>query len=283
MKDLDSLSTEEKLNLAKSMFDYEQSTGLLRSKRTNKILRSRSPEKDTYVVTFAGKRISQHRIVWLMHKEEWPEFFVRHRNGNKLDNKIENLMSEQEFRDLQHQQKLEAERTRKYRLLNHPMGDQDEAEYSGRDRFPASAVLKEFRFEEDPERGGILLRKYKSTNSAEYREVGRIQRMGGRQYRVLTFRQSTVMAHRISWVLKFGEWPRGRISFADGNTLNISPDNLLEAKVYRKPKHPVLPLPPNMEERANELENNAQEILTERAEQAHQLTEKTHAQIRTPQ
>ena len=269
MSDLDTLTTKEKLNLARTLFEYEETTGLLRSKRTGRILRSLSPDKDAYVADFAGKRISQHRIVWLLHKEEWPEFFVRHRNGNKLDNKIENLMCDQEFRDLQRQQRMEAEQTRKYRLLNHPMGDQEEAEYSGRDRFPASAILREFRFEEEPERGGILLRRYKGANSAEYREVGRIQNMGGRQYRVLTFRQSTVMAHRISWVLKFGTWPRGRLSFADGNTLNINPDNLLEAEVYRNPRNRNYQheLPPHMEEQAKQLEGNAQEILTKRAEQ----------------
>ena len=264
---LDRMSTEQKLALAKELFTYDETTGLLRSKWSGKPLLSKGPSKDIYVANFGGKRISQHRIVWLMIKGEWPEFFIRHRNGNKLDNRPENLISEEEFRAIQRDQRKEEERVRKYRLLEHPLGDRHEKDSKG--NFPVADILADFSFIADHGGGGTLLRRNRSGHRNEFREVGRLQTVGKSRYRVLTYRGETVMAHRISWVLHFGAWPRGRLSFADGNTLNINPDNLLEAEVYRNPRNRNYQheLPPHMEEQAKQLEGNAQEILTKRAEQ----------------
>lgn len=40
---------------------------------------------------FCGKRITAHKIVWLLHGKEWPDFRIYHVDGDKANNRIENL------------------------------------------------------------------------------------------------------------------------------------------------------------------------------------------------
>jgi HNH endonuclease/AP2 domain len=40
---------------------------------------------------FFGARHQAHRVVWAYHYGEWPEFEIDHINGNRADNRIENL------------------------------------------------------------------------------------------------------------------------------------------------------------------------------------------------
>lgn len=47
---------------------------------------------DGYVyVKFNGKRIPIHRIVWFVNTGKWPELDIDHINGNRSDNRFENL------------------------------------------------------------------------------------------------------------------------------------------------------------------------------------------------
>lgn len=41
-------------------------------------------------VCYRGKRIGAHRLVWYMHHRRLPDY-IRHKNGIKTDNRIENL------------------------------------------------------------------------------------------------------------------------------------------------------------------------------------------------
>jgi len=42
-------------------------------------------------VSFDSKRYLAHRVVWLYVHGSWPEFDIDHINGNKSDNRLENL------------------------------------------------------------------------------------------------------------------------------------------------------------------------------------------------
>lgn len=42
-------------------------------------------------VRLGFKTFRSHRIVWLMHHDKWPECEIDHINGNRSDNRIENL------------------------------------------------------------------------------------------------------------------------------------------------------------------------------------------------
>lgn len=41
-----------------------------------------------------GRFISAHRAAWALHYGEWPAYGFRHINGNKRDNRIENLTAD---------------------------------------------------------------------------------------------------------------------------------------------------------------------------------------------
>jgi len=64
-------------------------------------------------------------------------------------------------------------------------------------------------------------RKDKDGNEKSYSYV----RIGGHH----------IPTSRVVWALAYGEWPNGRISFIDGNTLNLSVENLSLNKSLPKP------------------------------------------------
>jgi len=42
-------------------------------------------------MTFMGRTLSIHRVAWAMHYGEWPKLCIDHINGDRADNKLENL------------------------------------------------------------------------------------------------------------------------------------------------------------------------------------------------
>lgn len=77
------LSEKHKEHIKKGMFNYFDKKG-----RTGTIC------KNGYrAITINNRRVYEHRLVWEQHYGEIPKgYHIHHKNGNKLDNRIENLV-----------------------------------------------------------------------------------------------------------------------------------------------------------------------------------------------
>lgn len=80
-------------------FDYDKETGNLirintsknHPHRLNKVAGCKYSEGYIVVSVPGGRRFSAHRLIWLWVYGEWPKHEIDHINGNRSDNRIENL------------------------------------------------------------------------------------------------------------------------------------------------------------------------------------------------
>lgn len=85
--------TQEEL---KSMFDYDSENGwLIRKFRFGKLYNKpcgHKPASRGYgKIKINREWYATHRLIWLYHYGEWPSEFIDHIDGNKVNNRIENL------------------------------------------------------------------------------------------------------------------------------------------------------------------------------------------------
>jgi hypothetical protein len=81
--------------LLHALFEYQPDGRLLRKVTTNSRAKagaySGCPNKWGYLRTVVlGRMYTNHRLIWFMHHGTWPEA-IDHINGDKQDNRIENL------------------------------------------------------------------------------------------------------------------------------------------------------------------------------------------------
>lgn len=93
MDEIDSSLSAEK---ARSILQYDEKTGFLarifEKQGSANGPRAGCARKDGYrSISVLGRLYQEHRLIWLMAKGCWPAGDIDHINGNRSDNKIENL------------------------------------------------------------------------------------------------------------------------------------------------------------------------------------------------
>ena len=95
-KQLTDAEQQELLLRMKKNYTYDAKSGRLTSSRLGRAIRGKKRDKNGYLCVLCrlGKRqvfVRLHHAVWAVCKGRFPERQIDHVNGNKHDNRIENL------------------------------------------------------------------------------------------------------------------------------------------------------------------------------------------------
>jgi len=81
------------IDYIKEHYSYDPDTGEIFSKRAGRVIGHKSKSRSTFywVAKIKGSYYRLHRVAWAIHYGVWPSGQIDHRNGNGLDNRLENL------------------------------------------------------------------------------------------------------------------------------------------------------------------------------------------------
>jgi len=72
------------------LFTYVPQTGEVLHRYTGRLVCTPAP-RGGYLTRVNGRAYSAHKIAWFLSHGEWPAFQLRHRDGDRRNNRIENL------------------------------------------------------------------------------------------------------------------------------------------------------------------------------------------------
>lgn len=176
-----------------------------------------APDASGYLrVQYRGTAYKLHRIMWAWHHVEWPAAGVTHIDGDRTNNRIENLG---ETLPGQYERNAQSPETRQTKAR---------AAHSAR---AASApdltqdVVREL-FTYDPTAGGLYWRGWTGRWGATQGAGRRFGSIGPRGYRAGGIRSHTVKEHRLVWLYIHGAWPVGVIDHINGDKSDNRVENL---------------------------------------------------------
>lgn len=74
-------------------YSYNPETGEIRNRKLGFAIRNRKKNRNTYYqyLEIGDSRVYAHRAAWAMHYGEWPKGQIDHRDGDGMNNRIDNL------------------------------------------------------------------------------------------------------------------------------------------------------------------------------------------------
>lgn len=204
---------------------YRPETGALYSKISRRLLTAKTGDGKRLVLNFRGKRIYQHSLAYLFMIGHWPEEPLI-QVGDTLDNRWDNLRLRStwtpEMKPGVHTQLTNEEIEAKAAAIpKHVM--------EGR-KYPVTVddIVETFEFRAEGDEGVLFSKRTK-------KEVGKPKTNSKGRHRVVFVTGTTqMMAHIISYILHYREFPKGNLGARDGNRCNIHPANLKPLWAERK-------------------------------------------------
>ena len=101
------LPIEATLDFVQEHFEYRRETGEFFHRKTNP--KNRMPKgapvgcaktrSNRVIVHVLDTLITRSRLIWLIETGSWPAGYIRHKNGNTLDDRFENLYESSQSKD----------------------------------------------------------------------------------------------------------------------------------------------------------------------------------------
>ena len=134
---------------AKELYEYDPDYGILKERETGKYLQGSLRSDGTVGISVKGRTVLAHRLAWLLSTGEWPDGMVSHINGDKSDNRFENLTLIKPYTDVRAVKEIAGisfvKKTQRYKAVIHNRGRQH---YLGEHETKEEAVLTRYAAEQ---------------------------------------------------------------------------------------------------------------------------------------